>query len=87
LRVVEGRATAQAVVSVSAYAGLLQVFDLSVDGPHSNFIADGVVVHKKSRNDSYSYGADTDTDTDTGFEGTPKIPCDKPIPAGHLCCA
>jgi hypothetical protein len=78
------------VRSVSAYAGLMEVFDLSVDGPHANFIADGVVVHNKSPNKSTSEGTD-DYSYDTGsldsewLEDTPEIPCDVPIPAGHLC--
>jgi hypothetical protein len=89
-RVVEGRVIEQAVRSVSAYAGLMEVFDLSVDGPHANFIADGVVVHNKSPNKSTSEGTD-DYSYDTGsldsewLEDTPEIPCDVPIPAGHLC--
>ena len=86
-RVVEGRVIGQAVTSVSAYAGLMEVFDLSVDGPHANFIADGVVVHNKSFVGDYvpEPGTESGTDTDDWLDDTAEIPCDDPIPSGHLC--
>jgi hypothetical protein len=86
-RVVEGRVIHQAVRSVSAYAGLMEVFDLSVDGPHANFIADGVVVHNKTPVPSgdYDYGTDTGSLDSQWLEDTAEIPCDVPIPPGHLC--
>lgn len=89
-RVVEGRVIHQAVASVSAYVGLMEVFDLSVDGPHSNFIADGVVVHNKSPGTGSDYGvfdndSDSGTDTDDWLDNTAEIPCDDATPAGQLC--
>jgi hypothetical protein len=90
-RVVEGRVLAQAVTSVSAYVGLMEVFDLTVDGPHANFIADGVIVHNKSFEHGYDY-TESETETETGGEALPpwladtaEIPCTNPIPPGKLC--
>jgi hypothetical protein len=87
-RVVDERVIHQAVTSVSVYAGLLEVFDLSVDGPHSNFIANGVVVHNKTPapgDGEGDYGYETGSDEPQWLEDTPEIPCDNPIPSGHLC--
>jgi hypothetical protein len=84
-RVLEGRVLEQAVTSVSAYAGLLEVFDLSVDGPHSNFIANGVVVHNKSFAQAEYSNYETGSDELDWLEDTPEIPCDDSIPAGQLC--
>jgi hypothetical protein len=43
------------VVAVEAYAGIHEVFDVGVEGPWHDFIADGVVVHNKEPV-LYSYG-------------------------------
>jgi thymidylate synthase (FAD) len=50
------RLTAHAVAVVSVeYAGLQQTYDLCVDGPWHNFVANGVVVHNSFNEESARY--------------------------------
>lgn len=84
LQIVEGRPRVSEVLARSAYAGLVRVFDLTVSGPHSNFIAEGVVVHNKS----YTSGNDVETETgDPGawFEDLEGVACPAAIPVGGAC--
>ncbi len=59
-----------------AYTGLHRVFDLTVDGPHSNFVANGVVVHNKS------YVNDYDT---AWYDDAVSSPCPIPLGDGEAC--
>lgn len=77
----EGGVIHRAVSATSVYAGIRQVFDISVDGEHHNFFASRILVHNKSECDddlcgrtdfsSTSTGGDTDADTEaTGDSST-----------------
>ncbi len=95
LEVTEAESRPIALVGREAYAGVHRVFDLTVDGPHHNFVANGVVVHNKSSVDGYgvSYGytvgdGDGDGDGDISndwFDATSEIPCPDPLPDGDAC--
>lgn len=47
LRVHEERVEPVKVTGVSAYAGVFDVYDITVDHPLHNFVADGILVHNK----------------------------------------
>jgi hypothetical protein len=47
LRVQEGRVESVKVTGVSTDAGVFDVFDITVDHPLHNFVADGILVHNK----------------------------------------
>lgn len=81
-RVVEGKLLVQAVELSQAYAGLHEVFDISVEGPHHNFIADGIVVHNKTIDDSASglpeFEGDSGDALPDWLEAIPETPCINP---------
>jgi len=44
----KGQLTTQALTSVQTFVGMSEVFDITVESPLHNFIANGVIVHNKS---------------------------------------
>ena len=78
----EGNVRRSAVRGRKVYAGVRRVFDLTVDGPHSNFVANGVVVHNKSKADVGPYYPSYDP---AWFEDEDSVPCPIPLPDGEAC--
>ena len=78
LAIEKGEPTPVEPRAARAYSGLHRVFDLTVDGPHHNFVANGVVVHNKT----YYNPPEPDT---AWFEDVGAVPCPVPLPAGEAC--
>ncbi len=70
-----------AVTSCSTYAGVREVFDLTVDTPLHNFVAEGILVHNKS--------VGTDAGPQCWYQGRWVLPgdvCDCGVVTGALEC-
>ena len=85
LEVTEQGVQAVEVESTSIYSGVRKVFDLTVDSPHHNFVADGIVVHNKSVDDGYDGGQGWETGTDTTETAGPDVPEDTPQDCVERC--
>jgi filamentous hemagglutinin len=88
LELVDEGVQAVNVGSTSIYSGVRKVFDLTVDSPHHNFVASGIVVHNKSIDDGY-YGESgitgDDSESGTTHGAGPDVPGGTPQDCAVRC--